>query len=124
MTRTSDHISAGANSCGDWPRTGMDYEEALRRWPSDATEALAFQLMRCYVAVDEMRHDGIGAADWSATDVAHELLRRLHARARHIAEDFGRDETTITLNILTEITNRLVPHEFDPEAARVFRQNS
>ena len=99
----------------------MDAQERLRRWPYDSTEALACGLLRCYVAVDGMLRDGLGGPGWSPTEIADELLRRLHTRTRHIAEDFDANDVTITLNMLGEMVNRLLPRSFDPEASPAFR---
>ena len=98
----------------------MDAQE-LRRWPYDTTEALAYEMLRCFVAVDGLLHEDLGRPDWSPTEIADELLRRLHRRVRHVAEDFGADDVTITLNLLVEMVNRLLPRSFDPEATPAFR---
>lgn len=101
----------------------MNVEERLRRWPHDPTESLAYEMLRCYAAVDGLLRDNLGGPDWSPTEVADELLRRLHTRVRHSAEDFSADDVTITLNMLVEMVNRLLPRRFDPGTTRAFRLN-
>lgn len=99
----------------------MNLEDDLRRWPGDVTEGLAFQLMRSFAAIDSMLRD-IGLDGWSSDMVADELLRRVHRRLQHVAEDYGSSDTRRTAAIVAVAVERIGLEEDWLDHAPAFRR--
>ena len=99
----------------------MTLEDDLRRWPGDVTEGLAFQLMRSFAAMDSMLRD-IGTDGWPPDLVADELLRRLHRRLQHVAEDHGLSDTRCAAAIVAVVVDRIGLDDHWLDDAPAFRR--